>query len=99
MIPMMQPQSVGETPTIKLQDEAESKTDGVFASMLETTLTNANESIQAATLEAEAFAAGGHDDIHGTMLALAQADIQLRTVGSMRNKIVEAFHELWRMQV
>lgn len=98
-LPMMQPQSVGELSSVAVPDENQSKTKGMFAQMLEGAVMGANESIHSATFQAEAFAAGRHDDIHGTMIALSEADIQLRTVGSMRNKIVEAFQELWRMQV
>ncbi len=33
------------------------------------------------------------------MLALSKADIELRLVGNIRNKVVDAFYELWRMQI
>ncbi len=72
---------------------------GGFADVLESVVVGANNQIRAAESASEAFAAGQRDDIHGTMLALSKADIELRVVGTMRNKIVEAFHELWRMQV
>jgi flagellar hook-basal body complex protein FliE len=72
---------------------------GVFGAMLEKTIAETNQSINVAEGAAEAFAAGARDDIHGTMLALSKADIELRMVGAMRNKIVEAFQELWRMQI
>jgi flagellar hook-basal body complex protein FliE len=47
----------------------------------------------------EAFAAGVRDDIHGTMIALSKADIEMKFIGSVRNKITDAFYELWRMQI
>ncbi|MFO0565958.1 MAG: flagellar hook-basal body complex protein FliE [Polyangiaceae bacterium] len=72
---------------------------GVFESMLGQAVANANSQGQAASAAGEAFAAGSLDDIHGTMLALSKADIELRYVGAVRNKIVDAFYELWRMQV
>lgn len=58
-----------------------------------------NNKLNAAETAATEFASGKSDDIHGTMIAVSQADIQLRLVGSMRNRIVEAFNEVWRMQV
>lgn len=48
---------------------------------------------------AKAFAAGVRDDIHGTMIAAGKADIELRVVGAVRNKVIDAFYELWRMQI
>lgn len=70
-----------------------------FADMLQTAVASANERSQTAQIQAEDFAAGRNEDIHGTMLALSQADIELRFVGNIRNKVVDAFYELWRMQI
>jgi flagellar hook-basal body complex protein FliE len=70
-----------------------------FSEMLETAVASANMRAQTAQIQAQEFAAGRNEDIHGTMLAMSQADIELRFVGNVRNKIVDAFYELWRMQV
>lgn len=70
-----------------------------FGEMLEAAVASANARAQTAQIQAEEFAAGRSEDIHGTMLALSQADIELRYVGNVRNKVVDAFYELWRMQV
>jgi flagellar hook-basal body complex protein FliE len=67
--------------------------------MLSSALQSANERSHAATAQAQEFAAGRNEDIHGTMLALSEADIELRFVGNVRNKVVDAFYELWRMQI
>lgn len=73
--------------------------DGVFETLLKGVVEAANTGGLNAQRAGEAFAAGARDDIHGTMLALSTADIQLRFAGSVRNKVVDAFYELWRMQV
>ena len=70
-----------------------------FGEILETAVASANLRAQTAQVQAQEFAAGRSEDIHGTMLALSQADIELRFVGNVRNKVVDAFYELWRMQV
>ena len=67
--------------------------------MLKDAVGNANQAAQTAQAAGEAFATGARDDIHGTMLALSKADIELRLVGAIRNKVVDAFYELWRMQI
>jgi flagellar hook-basal body complex protein FliE len=54
---------------------------------------------QAATHKAEALASGAEDDLHGTMIAAKEAEISLKLVGTIRTKLVEAFHELWRTGV
>lgn len=71
----------------------------IFGEMLAAAAAEANQKISQGQAAGEAFAAGATDDIHGTMLALSQADIELRLVGSVRNKVIDAFYELWRMQI
>ena len=71
----------------------------IFSEMLASAAASANVQINQAQAAGEAFAAGTNDDIHGTMLALSQADIELKLVGSVRNKVIDAFYELWRMQI
>jgi flagellar hook-basal body complex protein FliE len=68
---------------------------GVFEGLI----ANANESARFADGTAQAFAAGARDDIHGTMIAISKADIDLHLVGTVRNKVIDAFYELWRMQI
>lgn len=70
-----------------------------FGEVLEGVIASANAKAKYAAGAAEAFAAGSRDDIHGTMLALSKADIELRLVGAMRNKVIDAFNEIWRMQI
>ena len=38
-------------------------------------------------------------DIHGTMLALEKADLSMRLMLQIRNKLVNAYEEVMRMQV
>jgi flagellar hook-basal body complex protein FliE len=70
-----------------------------FGAVLEGVVKSANESANFAGDLSEAFAAGARDDIHGTMIALGKADVELRFVGTVRNKVIDAFYELWRMQL
>ena len=71
----------------------------VFEALVKNLAASANHSINEAQAAGEAFAAGQRDDIHGTMLALSKADIEQRLVGTVRNKVIDAFYELWRMQI
>ncbi len=70
-----------------------------FGRLLEGAVGSANTRALEAAQVASEFAAGKRDDIHGTMIALSKADIELRMIGNVRNKIVDAFYEIWRMQV
>lgn len=66
-----------------------------FGKVLDTVAAQANT----ASEKSEAFARGALDDIHGTMIAMKEAEISLKLVGSVRNKILDAFQELWRTNV
>jgi len=71
----------------------------LFNELLASAAASANQRINQGQAAGEAFAAGATDDIHGTMIALSQGDIELKLVGSVRNKVIDAFYELWRMQI
>lgn len=53
----------------------------------------------AADQKVQALAAGAQDDLHGTMIAVKEAEITTHLVGTIRNKILDAFQELWRTSV
>lgn len=93
-IPLLAPHLAREveTPAPKLDN-------GGFASLVKEAVVKTNDQIQRAETAGSEFAAGRVDDIHGTMLELSKADIELRFAGNVRNKVTDAFYELWRMQI
>ncbi len=66
-------------------------------------LDSAIRGVDAAQVQADdklrGLATGENVDIHGTMIALEEANISLRTMGSVRDKVVEAWQALWHMPV
>jgi flagellar hook-basal body complex protein FliE len=78
-------------------------TEGVpttsFASLFEDAVARANAMSHVAHSAAADLAAGRTDDIHGTMIEVQKASIEMKLVGNIRNKVVDAFYELWRMNV
>jgi flagellar hook-basal body complex protein FliE len=70
-----------------------------FADMLANAIASANDKQVSASHAAEAFAAGARDDIHGTMISIKEAEIELKLVGNIRNKLLDAFNDLWRLNV
>ena len=47
----------------------------------------------------QALAAGQSDDIHGTMIAVSEAAIETRLMVNVKDKIMDAFYEIWRMNI
>ena len=70
-----------------------------FESVLTDAVGQANALDQAAAVKSQALASGAIDDLHGTMISLKEADIAVKLVGTVRNKILDAFQELWRTSV
>jgi flagellar hook-basal body complex protein FliE len=70
-----------------------------FAESLEALVTEANRAGHAASAAANALAKGASDDLHGTMIAAKEAELSLKLVGTVRNKLFDAFQELWRINV
>ncbi len=70
-----------------------------FASILGKGVEQANHALQVATEKSDALARGATDDLHGTMISMKEADISMKLVGTVRNKLLDAFHELWRISL
>ncbi len=45
------------------------------------------------------FASGKETDVHKTMIALGKADISMRLVVQVRNKVMAAYEEIMRMNI
>ena len=72
---------------------------GSFASVLKKSLTEVNEMQQKADASITALATGDKASLHDTMIAMEQADVSFRLMMQVRNKIVEAYQEVMRIQV
>ncbi len=66
-------------------------------------LQNSMEEVNANQLEADGavkdLIAGKTKNLHETMLQLQKADLSLKTMMQVRNKILEAYKEIMKMQV
>jgi flagellar hook-basal body complex protein FliE len=72
---------------------------GSFASVLKKSLTEVNQMQQKADAAITALATGDKVSLHDTMIAMEQADVSFRLMMQVRNKIVEAYQEILRIQV
>ncbi|MCD6582645.1 MAG: flagellar hook-basal body complex protein FliE [Desulfuromusa sp.] len=70
-----------------------------FGEMLKTSIAEVNQAQISADRAAEQIAAGETKNLHGAMIKLEEADISLRLMVQVRNKAVEAYQEIMRMQV
>jgi flagellar hook-basal body complex protein FliE len=70
-----------------------------FGALLGDAIEQAVTADRTAAEKIAALVSGASDDIHGTMIAAKEAEISLKLVGTIRNRLIEAFHELWRTNV
>ena len=68
-----------------------------FTSQLREVIQGVNELPQQGEQVAKDYADGKQNDLHGTMVSMAQADISLRMVANVRNRAIEAYREIMRM--
>ena len=70
-----------------------------FADTLTEAIPQVNELQKTSDVKIQELATGRTDDVAGVMIASEKADIALRTMVQVRNKIIDAYQEIMRMQV
>ena len=89
-----------DSKTTKLDSTAASKEAGPsFADTLKEAVQNVNQLHVEADRKAQELATGKTDDIAGVMIAAEKADVALRAMVQVRNKIIDAYQEIMKMQV
>lgn len=78
---------------------AGSKPSDQFSNLIEKTIGNANQQMQAANQSVQDLADGKSDDMQGVVVSMAKADLSFRFILEIRNKLMEAYQEIMRMQV
>lgn len=73
--------------------------EGMFERVLGSVLGGASAADAQAGQAIQALATGEADDVHTAALAVAQADISFRLALTIRNRLLEAYQEITRMQV
>jgi flagellar hook-basal body complex protein FliE len=92
---------VGSSETRELREARETAESGgaTFGDFLHKLVQEANASQLHADKQMQEVAAGRNKDLHGAVLAMEKADVQFRLLAQVRNKMIEAYREIMRMQV
>lgn len=70
-----------------------------FDEMLRDSVRQLNELQLSADQDIQDMVVGKTDDIHSVMIAIQKAQVSLQFAVQVRNKLVEAYQEIMRMQV
>lgn len=82
-----------------VRDEQRQDKNLSFPQIFEEMISNTNDLQNKAAVIAEKFVVGEITDIHEVMIAAEEAGVALDLVMEIRNKMIEAYQELIRMQV
>lgn len=75
-------------------------TDGTgFAKSLDKAITDVNALQKVSDQKVEDLATGKSSNLHETMISVEKADIALRLMVQVRNKMIDAYQEIMKMQV
>jgi len=80
------------------QEQSGDKAAG-FKDLLEEALNNVNNNLIGAEKITQDFALGKEVELHQVILATEQASLALQLTVQIRNKVIEAYQEVMRMQV
>ena len=75
------------------------RTEQDFSKMLTDMIDEVNSLQQKGDQAVQAVQAGDSKNLHEAMIALEQADISTRFLVQVRNKVLDAYQEIMRMQV
>ncbi|OQY19102.1 MAG: flagellar hook-basal body complex protein FliE [Desulfobacteraceae bacterium 4572_35.1] len=80
-------------------NQTQPKNNSGFGDMLSDAIKETNDTQLKADQAVSDLATGKADNIHEVMLSMEEADISMRMLVQMRNKVVDAYQEIIRMQV
>jgi flagellar hook-basal body complex protein FliE len=103
-VPSIQPLSIGQEFALPKLEETGAVSpgtgsDGSFGAMLMEQLGNLDSMQVDAAQQSQALATGKADDISQVAMSVERASLGLELASTVRNKAVDAYNEILRMQV
>jgi flagellar hook-basal body complex protein FliE len=81
------------------QLRAGEKSGAGFGDILKDAISAANVLQKQSDQEIQKFMSGESEDLHTTVIAMQKADLSFQMMMQVRNKIVQAYQEIMRMQM
>ena len=72
---------------------------GDFSSMLSNAMGNMDQSTKAAASSVDSFLSGENEEVHSMVLETQRNELQFELFLQVRNKMVQAYQEVMRMQI
>ena len=90
--------AIGNSPESLIQGTEEKSGQG-FTAYLKNSFEDVNKSLQAADKLATDLAVGKNENLHEAMIGMEKAEASFKLLVQVRNRALEAYHEIMRMQV
>ncbi len=89
-----------ENKKISLENTVENKNvSSTFSDLLFDKIAESNQSIKTSEESIKGLLVGKEKNLHGTILSIEKADISFRFLMQVRNKMLDAYKEIMRMQI
>ena len=82
-----------------LINRPESNTTGNFASWFDSQMSELNDQINTSEMDLRKLATGETNNIHHVMMSLEKAKLSFQLMLQVRNKALEAYQDIMRMQL
>jgi len=90
---------VAQLPAAGVHAPAASSKPGEFRNVLETAIQQVEQFRNDANVKVEKFLSGETEELHSAALAVQKADLAFDLGLQVRNKVVDAYQEIMRMQM
>ena len=89
-----------QMPEVRVPQKSGSEKSGTgFGEILKDAISTANELQKQSDQEIQKLMTGESQDLHTTVIAMQKADLSFQMMMQVRNKIVQAYQEIMRMQI
>ena len=88
-----------QMPELKLPQSAGAEKSSGFGEVLKDAISTVNELQKQSDQDIQKLMTGESTDLHTTVIAMQKADLSFQMMMQVRNKIVQAYQEIMRMQV
>jgi flagellar hook-basal body complex protein FliE len=82
-----------------LPEAAQDHKEPSFAAMLDRSVGDVNKLLNESDKKQTEVAVGKSENLHDAMISFEKADTALKLLVQVRNKAIDAYHEIMRMQV
>lgn len=86
-------------PAQEIKFEPVAAPSGNFSAWLDKELANVNEQIVTSDMQLRRLAAGEVENLHQVMISMEQAKLSFQLAMQVRNKVMEAYQDVLRMQI